>query len=214
MINKKNNQEYIPETDIPTPDTPTNMSGMMKEDSSVQDYPSFNEAEDDINRTSLNQEVPYSEPEPSEFNPSIMEQNVPTRTQEQIPQKSKVFSTPIPQQQPVNLEFGTSLDDMEELIESVVEDKWRSFIENFGDIAIWKDKVRTELISVKQELIRLEDRFENLQRAVLGRIQTYDRNILEVGTEIKALEKVFQNIIQPLNMNIKELSRITSKMKK
>ncbi len=206
ILNKKNNQ--IPESEIPPPNRPS-----VANEEPVQDYPSFDESEDEINKSSLDQEPSYTESEPSEFNPSIMEQNVPSQTQEQAPQKQKITAAQLPQQ-PMSLEFGTNLDDIEELVESVVEDKWRSFIENFGDIAVWKDKVRTELISVKQELIRLEDRFENLQRAVLGRIQTYDKNILDVGTEIKALEKVFQNIIQPLNMNIKELSRITTKMKK
>jgi len=202
MIPRKN--QFIPESDIPSPN-----SNSQIEERAVQDYPSFDQAEDNLNSSTLEQELPYTEPEPSEFNPSIMEQNAPTQEQP----RPKTFTAPLPQSQPMNVEFGTNLDDIEELIESVVEDKWRSFIENFGDIAIWKDKVRTEVISIKQELVRLEDRFENLQRAVLGRIETYDKNILDVGTEIKALEKVFQNIIQPLNSNIKELSKITNKMK-
>src|SRR3989344_1456558 len=214
MLGRKNNQNSIPENDIPAPnELPNNQD--IQNDQRVQDYPSFSEGEDEINQSSLNQETPYAEPEPSEFNPSILEQN--NTQQPPTPQKNKFKEyspSQLPQSQPVALEFGTNLDDIEELIESVVEDKWRSFIENFGDIALWKDKMKTEVISIKQELIRLEDRFENLQRAVLGRIQTYDKNILEVGTEIKALEKVFQNIIQPLSYNIKELSRLTEKLKK
>ena len=214
MLNRKNNQA-IPESDIPSPNNLSSIQGAPN-DNPVQDYPSFSEDEDEINQSSLNQEIPYTEPEPSEFNQSILEQN--NRPQQPPEPQNKKFkeypSSQLPQSQPVALEFGTNLDDIEELIESVVEDKWRSFIENFGDIALWKDKVKTEVISIKQELVRLEDRFENLQRAVLGRIQTYDKNILEVGTEIRALEKVFQNIIQPLSSNIKELSRLTEKLKK
>ncbi|MBI2499502.1 hypothetical protein HYV88_04640 [Candidatus Woesearchaeota archaeon] len=214
MLGRKNNQNIIPESDIPSPNE-FPPSQTIQNEQPVQDYPSFSEAEDEINQSALNQEAQYTEPEPSEFNPSILEQNNTQQPPE--PQNKKFKEYPpsqLPQSQPVALEFGTNLDDIEELIESVVEDKWRSFIENFGDIALWKDKMKTEVISIKQELVRLEDRFENLQRAVLGRIQTYDKNILEVGTEIKALEKVFQNIIQPLSSNIKELSRLTEKLKK
>lgn len=214
MLGRKNNQNSIPESDIPAPNEPS-LNQRIQNDQ-VQDYPSFSEDEDEINQSSLNQEIPYTEPEPSEFNQSILEQNnMPQQPPEPQNKKFKEYpSSQLPQSQPVALEFGTNLDDIEELIESVVEDKWRSFIENFGDIALWKDKVKTEVISIKQELVRLEDRFENLQKAVLGRIQTYDKNILEVGTEIRALEKVFQNIIQPLSSNIKELSRLTEKLKK
>ncbi|MEK6826416.1 MAG: hypothetical protein AABX90_02195, partial [Nanoarchaeota archaeon] len=88
------------------------------------------------------------------------------------------------------------------------------FMESFGDIALWKERTRVDLASVKQELIRLQSRFENLQKAVLGRIQSYDHNITEVGSEIRALEQVLSRILSPLTANIKELGRITEQLKK
>ena len=116
---------------------------------------------------------------------------------------------------PVKISYSPgNLDEMEELIESVVEEKWQSLIESFGDIGLWKDKVRTEVLSIKQELVRLEGRFENLQKAVLGKIRSYDEHMVEVGSEIKALEKVFGKILDPLTTNIKELGKIANEMKK
>ncbi len=116
---------------------------------------------------------------------------------------------------PVKIDYTqTNLDEMEELIESVVEEKWQSLIENFGDIGLWKDKVRTEILSIKQELVRMENRLENIQKAVLGKVKSYDEHMIEVGSEIKALEKVFGKIIDPLTTNIKELDRITNELKK
>ena len=116
---------------------------------------------------------------------------------------------------PIKIDYSQSnIDEIEELVESVIEEKWRSLIENFGDIGIWKEKVRTEVSSIKQELIRLENRFEIIQKAVLGKIQNYDQNIVEVSSDIKALEKVFQRIIDPFTSNIKELQKITERLKK
>ncbi len=108
----------------------------------------------------------------------------------------------------------TAIEEIEELVESVVEEKWRSFMESFGDITVWKERVRIELVSIKQEVIRLHNSYENLQKAVLGRIQTYDKNIVEIGSEMRALEQVFERIMNPLTSNIKELSRITDELKK
>jgi len=139
------------------------------------------------------------------YTPPIPGQSSPQQTTQQV----------MPQQPLQQMNYTpTAIDEIEELVESVVEEKWRSFMESFGDIALWKERVRIELSSIKQEVIRLQNKYENLQKAVLGRIQTYDKNIVDVGSEIKALEQVFQRILNPLTSNIKELSRITEELKK
>ncbi len=106
-----------------------------------------------------------------------------------------------------------NLDDVEVLIESVIEEKWKNSIQRFGNLDVWKEKIRTDVSSVKQELIRLEHRFDNIEKAILGKISQYDRNIVNIGNEMKVLEQVFQKIINPLTSNIKELSRITKELK-
>ena len=147
---------------------------------------------------------------------SVMEQeSIPPQKAQQEPilQPAQAQQTiqPLPQ---TNYSATSAIDEIEELVESVVEEKWRSLMENFGNIGMWKEKVRTDLLSIKQELVRIENRFENLQKAVLGRIQGYDKNITDVGSEVRALEKVLEKILNPLTTNIKELTRITEKLKK
>ena len=83
-----------------------------------------------------------------------------------------------------------------------------------GGFDIWRDRVNREIGSVKQELVRTQDRFNNLQKAVLGKVSEYNENILNIGTEMKALEKVFEKILEPLTTNIKELEKITERLKK
>ena len=83
-----------------------------------------------------------------------------------------------------------------------------------GDLNVWKEKVRTDILSVKQELIRMDNKIESLQKIILGKVRDYDAHITEVGTDIKALEKVLQNVITPLSSNVKELSKITERLKK
>ena len=70
-----------------------------------------------------------------------------------------------------------------------------------------------DMASVKQELLRLNRRFDLLQNTMAGRVDEYSHNVQDMGTELKALEKVFKNILEPLTMNIKELNRITEDMK-
>ena len=148
-----------------------------------------------------------------DLEPSMLYSSPPSPGQSS--QQQRIEPQPIPQQPMIQMGYNpTAIDEIEELVESVVEEKWRSFMESFGDIALWKERTRVDLASVKQELIRLQSRFENLQKAVLGRIQSYDHNITEVGSEIRALEQVLSRILSPLTANIKELGRITEQLKK
>ncbi len=112
---------------------------------------------------------------------------------------------------------GGSQIDMErvhEIIEAIVSEKWQDVMGSVGNLAVWKEKVNNDIISIKQELVRLEERFEQLQGAVLGRVKDYDEGVRGIHTEMRALEKVFERILEPLTTNIKELNRITQELKK
>lgn len=119
------------------------------------------------------------------------------------------------QQQPQNYVGGQiDMDKVHELIEAIISEKWQDIAGGIGNLAVWKEKTNNDVIAIKQELIRLGERFEQLQNAVLGKIKDYDEGIRSVHTEMKALEKVFERILEPLTSNIKELSSITQDLKK
>jgi len=103
---------------------------------------------------------------------------------------------------------------IQEITESVVEEKWDELMDKVGDLRLWKEKINSDMTSIKQEILRTQNRFENLQAAVLGKVHDYNENIININNEMKALEKVFEKILQPLTENVKELSKITDKLKK
>jgi len=106
-----------------------------------------------------------------------------------------------------------SSDQMQEVIEAVVEEKWEDLISRVGDLNLWKGAVNNDLESVKQEILRMQERMNNLQNVIIGKVTDYSKNINDIGTEMKALEQVFQRILQPLTTNIKELNRVTEELK-
>ena len=103
---------------------------------------------------------------------------------------------------------------MHEIVESIISEKFDDMTSNLGDLAAWKEKINHDVVSMKQEILRMEEKFENLQNAIIGRVKEYDKGISNVHTEMKALEKVLERILEPLVTNIKELSKITDEMKK
>ncbi|MAG45215.1 MAG: hypothetical protein CMH63_00375 [Nanoarchaeota archaeon] len=107
-----------------------------------------------------------------------------------------------------------NLEELEEIAESIIEEKMNELSVNFSDLNMWKEKTATEMEAIKQEILRLRNQFENLQSALVGKVEDYKKNIGDVSVEVKTLSKVLEKILQPLTMNVKELGRITERLKK
>ena len=107
-----------------------------------------------------------------------------------------------------------SSEKIQEIVETIVEEKWEDLLAKVGDLNLWKESVNNDLEAIKQELLRTQERFNNLQAALVGKVTDYSRNISDMNAEMKALEQVLKNILEPLTTNVKELSRITSQFKK
>lgn len=108
---------------------------------------------------------------------------------------------------------SSETDRVHEIAEAIINEKWQELLSSVGNIAVWKERVDTNIISIKQEIVRINERFDNLQNAVLGKVKEYDIDMKNVHTEMKALEKVFERIIEPLTSNVKELNKITKELK-
>ena len=145
-----------------------------------------------------------------------------TREKEGVPVKD--LSTPLrqpPQQAgtivPVSSPEPTSerasFDVIEEIAEAVISEKWEDLIRGVGDLRLWKEKVDTDLSGVKQEIIRTQTRFENLQTAIMGKVSEYGEGVTEISAELKALEKVMEKIINPLTKSVKDLQKVADKIK-
>jgi tetrahydromethanopterin S-methyltransferase subunit B len=115
-------------------------------------------------------------------------------------------------------EMGGSLpreteEFIQEIAESIIGEKWEHVSEELGDLAGWQDRINTDVQSIKQEILRVESRLDQLQNSVVGRIGEYDSHISSVATDVRALEQVLQKMMKPLSTNIKELSRIAEDLK-
>lgn len=108
---------------------------------------------------------------------------------------------------------GISKEQIEEISESIVEERMEDFQKEMKKITDWKDSTEAKITALQQKTEELTKSFDTLHTGVLGKIEEYDKGLTAVGTEIKALEKVFSKILPTLTENVSELSRITQKMK-
>jgi uncharacterized protein YhaN len=102
-----------------------------------------------------------------------------------------------------------SQDNFEEIAEHIVEEKWSEFSKEVSKMNEWKDSVNSRLDKLEQSMTDAKADLDNLHKAIVSKIGEYDKNLLDVGTEIKAMEKVFQKVLPELTENVSELSRIT-----
>jgi len=105
-------------------------------------------------------------------------------------------------------------EDVQAIVEEIIDEKWKEVMSSIGDITAWKTRMENDSEAMKQEIIRLSERFDKLQVAVIGKVEDYNKSIKDMGSELKAMEKVFEKILEPLTTNIKELNKITEKLKK
>jgi DNA-binding transcriptional MerR regulator len=191
---------------------------------------SFQQISEALNHAQTKQTI-ETQPQaaPTEMQPSVLydkEQppaqeatiNAPTPSPAQ-PQ-APVFSTEVepqfwPEQNSISSQaLGSTTEDIEEIAESIIGEKWQKVTEELGDVTAWKEKTSSDLESIKQEIMRVENRFENLQNSVLGKVKEYDQSVSDVSVEIKALGKLLSNIVTPLTSNVKQLESLIKDLKK
>jgi hypothetical protein len=103
---------------------------------------------------------------------------------------------------------------IEETVEAVVEEKWKEISATISKLNEWKESVDTRMTKFEQSMKDLKSDMDNLHKAIVAKIGEYDQNLLNVGTEIKAMEKVFSKVLPTFTENVNELARVTKGIKK
>ncbi|MBS3121988.1 hypothetical protein J4434_03845 [Candidatus Woesearchaeota archaeon] len=106
------------------------------------------------------------------------------------------------------------LERIEELAEAIIDEKWNEIVKSINKIAEWKERTESKITKLEQQFDDLKTNFDQLHQGVLGKIGDYDKNLMNISTEIQAMDKVFQKVLPIMTENVNELSRITQEMKK
>lgn len=101
----------------------------------------------------------------------------------------------------------------EEIAEKIVEEKWQQLDAQLKQWQDWRDNVNARVERLEQAIQDTRGDVDNLHKAIVAKIGDYDKNLMDVGTELKAMEKVFQKVLPTLTENVSELGRLTQKIK-
>jgi len=122
--------------------------------------------------------------------------------EEQYPQPEQQYAEPVDDKERI-----------EEVAEAIIDEKWNELVKDINKIAEWNTKTDSRLTKVEGEIKNLKENFDSLHKGILGKITEYDQNLVNVGTEIKAMEKVFQKVLPTFSENVNKLARITEGVK-
>ena len=133
-----------------------------------------------------------------------------------VPQQGFPQEQPPPQQVVEQPPLKVDKEQIEEIAEAIIDEKWKEFEDDIKIIIDWKDKTETRINRFEQQIKDLTNTLNGLHKNIMGKISEYDKSITDVGVEIKAMEKVFQKVLPSLTENVNKLERMTkgSKIKK
>lgn len=120
---------------------------------------------------------------------------------------------PAPEAPPAEVPGAVSKEEIEEIAESIIDEKWEELMKAVDKIVTWKDATEAKITKIEQRIGDLKTEFDALHKGILGKIEEYDRGIKGVSTDIKAMEEVFKKTLPTFTENIRELSRVTKELK-
>ena len=107
---------------------------------------------------------------------------------------------------------GDSTERIEEVAEAIIDEKWEVLVKDIHKIVEWKEGMDSKMSKVESEVSDIREDFDKLHKAIISKIDEYDKNLSDVGSEIKAMNQVFQKVLPTFTENISTLSRITKNL--
>ncbi|MBN1644706.1 hypothetical protein JW851_01525 [Candidatus Woesearchaeota archaeon] len=102
-------------------------------------------------------------------------------------------------------------DNTEEIVEAIIDEKWRSISKDLVKFKDWQDSSDSRLDKLEQGFKDIRADVDSLHRAIISKISDYDKSLMDVGTEIKAMEKVFSKVLPDLTESVSKLSTLSKK---
>ena len=125
--------------------------------------------------------------------------------------KQQYQQSPQAFQAPREIQAPASIDEerIQEVAEAIIDEKWEELAKDIKKVIEWKERSEDRLAKLEQQIIDLRLGIDSLTKSVISKVSSYDQNIMDVGTEIKAMEKVFQKVLPNLTESVNKLDRMT-----
>ena len=152
-------------------------------------------------------------PTPPSFSPTSSTPKLPDLTPLPSDVPAPKLSGPSDIPAPSGPENHTELmtEDIEKIVESVLEEKSGKLKDELSNLTSWKEDLTKQVGDFKKQLDELNQKMNDTQNAMLGKVEEYNKSLGDVNVEIQAMGKVFQKLIPEFTENVKKLSDTVNK---
>jgi hypothetical protein len=103
-----------------------------------------------------------------------------------------------------------SIEKIEEVAEAIIEEKWAEVTENINKVIDWKERTESKLTDLDTKFGQAKTAVQGVKDELMEKLSDYDKQITEIGTEVKAMSKVFEKLLPQFMESVSELSRVAA----
>ena len=171
------------------------------------------EVENTMQQSIMNTERPVDEEGYTDYSGNTPAPNA--EQTEQSPQEYQQDQEYYPEYQPDSAypEYqpppSIDIETVNEIAEQIIEEKVEKIAKQISGFTKFKEDIQTEIQRINERLTKMEEKFEELQMAIIKKVGQYGENIQEISKEMHATQQSFSKILDPLTDNIRQLQKIT-----
>jgi hypothetical protein len=106
-----------------------------------------------------------------------------------------------------------STEDIQEIAEAIISEKWEKSEKEIDEIKRSQEDSSATISGMQERITNVEKKMDMVIQEVLGKVEEYGRGIADVGTELKAMQKVFGTVMPAFTENIKDLQDLVGEAK-
>ncbi|MCX6774960.1 MAG: hypothetical protein NTY99_02610 [DPANN group archaeon] len=120
---------------------------------------------------------------------------------------------PAPVFRPAPAPARLTTEEIQEIAEAIIAEKWQKVGKEIDEIKKTQDDTSASLGGMQERMSNLEKKMDMVIQEILGKVDEYGKGIADVGTELKAMQKVFGTVMPTFTENIKDLQEVVGKAK-
>ena len=106
------------------------------------------------------------------------------------------------------------INELQKVIEEIIEEKWNSVDDKLNAMEVWKAKVEGQVSETGNKLDVINQRIDIFAQGMMGKTEEFKGTMVDVNTQMEAVEKLMGKLVPSLAEEIKELRSVVEKLKK
>jgi len=98
-----------------------------------------------------------------------------------------------------------NVDEIQRILEEIISEKWRESEDVIRSMIEWKASVSTKMKDLDTRISEFNVRLDSMNSVLGKKAEEFNQTMIEVDTEVKALDKALNKLVPALSDNISEL---------